>query len=155
MSIQKRVRVVDALSISPQPPLVVDHETSVAATVDRMRSADHECALVTRDGDLVGIFTERDVLNKVVGEPNTLTQCVSALMTLDPSCLTESDSIADAATRMHSGGYRHIPILNDAGMPIGLVRHKDMIAYLVENFADRTLNLPPDPDQIATKPDGA
>lgn len=155
MTIQERVKVIDVLALVAVAPLVVDHEASVATVIDEMREGDTGCALVVRQDKLAGIFTERDVLNKVLGDTGALARPVSAFMTADPACVTEHDSIREAAAQVHRGGFRNVPVVDDDGAPVACIRHKDVIAYLVESFADRTLNLPPDPDQIATKPEGA
>jgi len=155
VTIQERVKIVDVLAIAAERPLIVDHGALVSAVIEQMRRGGTGCALVTRDGKLAGIFTERDVLNKVLGDADALAQPVSALMTSDPDHVAESDSIRKAAAHVQRGGFRNVPVVDANGAPVGLVRHKDVIAYLVENFADRTLNLPPDPDLIATKPEGA
>jgi len=154
VTIQERVKAVDVLAITAEPPLVVDHETPVSAAIDEMRKAGTGCALVVRDGKLAGLFTERDVLNRVLGNADALAQPVSAVMTSDPVTVSESDPIRKAVLEMHRGGFRNVPVVDADGVPVGCVRHKDVIAYLVENFADRTLNLPPDPDQIAKRPEG-
>ena len=155
VSIQERVKIVDVLTITTEPPLIVDHTTSVSAAIEQMCDGRTGCALVTRDGKLVGLFTERDVLNKVLGEADALEQPVSAVMTPDPVRLTEDAPIREAVVQMHRGGFRNVPVVDSSDAPVGCIRHKDVITYLVENFADRTLNVPPDPDQIATKPEGA
>jgi CBS domain-containing protein len=155
VTIQERIKVVDVLAITAEPPLVVDHEISVAAAIDEMRRTRSGCAMVTRDDKLIGLFTERDVLARVVGNADALVQPVSALMTPDPVCVTEDDPVHEAIVQMHRGGFRNVPVVDAGRAPVGCIRHKDVIVYLVESFADRTLNLPPDPDQSATRREGA
>jgi len=155
MGIERSVKVVEAVALDTGTALVVDVETQVGEVLERMRGEKSGCAMVTRDQKLVGIFTERDVLMKVVGNPEALRQPVSACMTEDPATLGETDAVLDALALMHRGGFRNVPIVDAAGRVVSCIRHKDIIHYLVEHFADRVLNLPPDPDQVAKAPDGA
>ena len=95
MSIQERVKAVDVLAIGKEAPLIVDAGESVATTLERMREHRAGCALVTSDGKLVGIFTERDVLRTVVDDANATTGPVSAVMTPDPETVSEQTPIRE------------------------------------------------------------
>jgi CBS-domain-containing membrane protein len=56
---------------------------------------------------------------------------------------------------MHEGGFRQIPVVDEQQRVLACVRHKDIAEYLVNHFARHILNLPPDPEQLATSPEGA
>jgi predicted transcriptional regulator len=75
-------------------------------------------------------------------------------MTPDPVCVDSKDPIRQVVRLMHQGGYRQIPIVDASGQIAGCVRHKDIAEYLVNHFAGHVLNLPPDPEQVARKPEG-
>jgi CBS domain-containing protein len=97
-------------------------------------------------GRLVGIFTERDVLARVVGTGVDLDLCpVADLMTREPECLTLDDGIAFALNKMSGGGFRHVPLVDEAGRPTGLVSMRSIVDYLVDLFPQVVLNLPPSP----------
>src|SRR5437660_8860653 len=68
-------------------PILVDAADSVAAAVDAMNAYHIGCVLVQRQGRLVGIFTERDVLTRVVFQVDRHAVQVGAVMTLDPETL--------------------------------------------------------------------
>ena len=104
---------------------------------------------------VIGIFTERDVLTKVVEQKVDLATPIEKLMTPDPKVLKREDSVADAIRLMNQGGYRHIPIVDDQGEVQGIVRVRDIIKYLAEHFPYEVYNLPPDPRQIIRAPEGA
>src|SRR5215212_2951062 len=80
---------------------------SALAVARRMRDAQTGCALVIDDrGKLVGIFTEHDVLRKLVsavGKTDSIP--VSQLMSANPEALRESDSVAAALNKMAMGRY--------------------------------------------------
>jgi CBS domain-containing protein len=76
-----------------------------------MREARLGCALVMDQGQLLGIFTERDVLNKLTGKKASAeTTAVKNLMSPNPETLYETDSVATALNKMSMGRYRHIPV---------------------------------------------
>ena len=104
------------------------------------------CVLVVEAGRLVGIFTERDVLTKVVTAGRDIdTTPVGEVMTRDPECLTLDDGIAYALNMMSVGGFRHIPLVDADGYPTGMVAMRDIVDYIVDLFPEEVLNLPPSP----------
>src|SRR5438552_3055818 len=91
--------------------LGVAPDTSALEVIKKMKEAGLGCALVMDEGKLVGIFTERDLLNKLTGSgasaPST---AVKDLMSVNPDTLRETDSVATALNKMSMGRYRHIPV---------------------------------------------
>ena len=154
MSIEDSVKVIEVVALELDAPVVVDKATYVDDVLQQMRAANSGCALVCSADRLCGIFTERDALNKVIGVEGTLDQPVSDLMTPDPVTVHESDSIRKAVLAMHHGGFRNVPVVDSEDRVVSCVRHKDIVHYLVEHFAQKVLNLPPDPDNMPTTPDG-
>jgi CBS domain-containing protein len=83
--------------------------------------------LVTRDGALEGIFTERDLLHRVVApgrDPNA-TRLVE-VMTKNPDTIEADDYAIEALSRMSERGYRHLPVL-DQGRLVGIVSRRDFL----------------------------
>ena len=82
---------------------------------------------------LEGIFTERDVLNRVVAAGNDPESTrLDAVMTADPRTVTPIASALDALRAMHDGGFRHLPVI-EAGRLIGVVSLRD---FLASEFAE-------------------
>lgn len=134
------------LELPPAPPVTVEAPTSVLEVVHLMRDRHAGCVLVVRAGRLKGIFTDRDVVSRVVAagiDPSKTP--VRRVMTTTPETLRPTDSIAFALDLMSVGGYRHIPLVDKAGAPVGTVSVKDIVAYLVGFFPKSVLNLPPAP----------
>lgn len=154
MKIERSLREVEVLSLELQPPLVLEGTTSVADVIREMRGCGLGYALITENGQLAGIFTERDVFLSVLGQDAALAQPVSSHMSPDPVCVDAQAPVLGVVLQMHRGGYRQIPIVDAAGRVAGCVRHKDIAEYLVSHFAVQVLNLPPDPGQIARTPEG-
>ena len=66
-------------------------------------------------------------------------------MTADPETLRPEDRIAWALKLMHVGGYRHVPLTDETGRPVGVISVKDIVDFIVDLFPAPVLNLPPDP----------
>jgi CBS domain-containing protein len=111
-------------------------------------------ALVCHEGMLVGIFTERDAV-RALAHNTPLDTPVGTLMTVSPVTARTTTSIAAAVRKMAVGGYRRLPILDDAGRPCGVVTTAGLVHYLTEHFARTVYNLPPTAGAGPTERDGA
>ncbi len=122
----------DDLSQLDQEFLGVASDTPVSEVIKQMKAARLGCALVVDGGKLVGIFTERDLLNKFTGkEALAQTIAVRDLMSPNPETLRESDSVATALNKMSMGRYRHIPIVkSDGSYCVTSIKH--VLKYLAE-----------------------
>ena len=95
------------------------------------------CLLVVDDsGDLVGIFTERDVLNRFSADLSRLPDPVGEFMTANPTTVSQDDSIAYALHAMELGGYRHLPVVDTDDRPIGIISVRDILRFLCVRFAE-------------------
>jgi CBS domain-containing protein len=121
---------LDALGIAA--PETVDIGADVDDAIQRMHDKGIDCVLVTADGRLVGIFTDRDAVVKVAGQPLP-SRKITELMTPDPVVLRHDETIAVAINKMAVGGFRHIPIV-EAGRPTGVVTARDVFRHLVESL---------------------
>ena len=154
MSIEDSVKVIEVVALELDAPVVVEGATPVVDVLREMRTAQSGCVLVCSGDKLCGIFTERDALIKMVGVEGAGNRPVSDLMTPDPVTVHENDSIRKAVLAMHHGGFRNVPVVDSEDRVVSCVRHKDIVHYLVEHFAQKVLNLPPDPENMPTTPDG-
>jgi len=136
--------------LSLRPPVMVTPETTVVEAVNAMNDHRMGCVLVQQGGKLVGIFTERDVLTRVIFRNNNTAMTVGSVMTKDPETLEPTQTIACALNKMSVGGYRHIPIV-ERGKPVGFVSVRDLIDFLVELFPESVLNAAPSPAQAIPK----
>jgi len=115
-----------------QELLSVSTETPALEVIRKMRVAGLGCALVMENGKLVGIFTERDLLNKLTGPAARPSQtAVSELMSVNPEILSETDSVATAVNKMSMGRYRHIPI-RKADRSYSVISIKHVLKYIAK-----------------------
>lgn len=111
-------------------PLSVGFDATVGEAIDRMREARHGCVLVQRGADLVGIFTERDLLTRVLltgADPDATP--ISGVMTAEPATVTPDDPIAFAMHRMVAQGHRHLPVVS-GGRLLGFVSVRNLLAHV-------------------------
>jgi len=115
----------DNISQLEQEFLSVAPDASAMEVIKRMKAAGLGCALVLDNGSLVGIFTERDVLNKLTGKTaSSETTLVRNLMSANPERLRETDSVATALNKMSMGRYRHIPVQkSDGSYSVTSIKH--------------------------------
>ena len=114
-------------------PKMVEVMTSVGEVITRMQSESLDCVLVTDDGKLVGIFTDRDAVLKVAGGRSELRRPVGEVMTADPVILRREDPIAVALNKMAVGGFRHVPIV-DRGTPVAVVSARDVFRHIAHRL---------------------
>jgi CBS domain-containing protein len=130
--------------LSPRAPLCVDENATLEDAVIAMREARVGCMLVVDDdGYLIGIFTERDLLLRL--ESADLSRNIRPYMTRDPETLRPADPIAFALNLMSVGGFRHVPLVDEHGRPLGVVSVKDVVNYLADVFSQDVFTVPPNP----------
>jgi CBS domain-containing protein len=138
------------------PPIVIERGSSVLDAAKLMQEEHVGCVLVVEKGKLNGIFTERDILMKVVGSEKDFSKTkVEEVMTPDPEALEPDDILAYALNYMHVGGYRHVPVVDDRQHPVGIVSVKNVVDYLAGYFPQDVLTLPPRPIRTTKEREGA
>ena len=136
------------------PPLFIESTAPVSAAVAAMRSGSASCVLLGAQGRLEGIFTERDVLTKCMGDGFDWNQPVgAAVATQAPRTIAATNSLGEALAALQQHGYRTLPVLDGANV-VGLVRLGDVLTHLAEEFPEELLNLPPRPHQVMEKQEG-
>lgn len=131
--------------LTPSEPIRLPPEASVAEAVTRMVD-NHRAGVVVVDpgGRLIGIFTERDLLTRVVRQGRDLAGTrLADVMTTDPEALAPDDRICFAVNRMHNAGYRTVPLVDGDHRPIGVVTVNDIVGWLARVFPEAILNLRP------------
>lgn len=130
--------------------LVFSAEATVTDAIRAMQREHCGCVIVTDDGtsggELTGIFTERDVLLRIVDRGrNPAALPLGEVMTPDPEVLSDHSTIAYALSRMSVGGFRHLPVVDDDRHPVFVISLRDIVEFLVAEFPREALTLPGDP----------
>lgn len=147
--------IKDSISrLQPPAPLKIGPEQTVAEAVELMRAKGVGCVLVCEQNKVMGIFTERDLVRRVLGPGLSLQSPLRDCMTGKPVTVQAKDSITKAVKLMEEGGYRHLPVV-DKGKPVGMLSVKRIVHYLVEHFPATVYNLHPDPQTAGDHREGA
>ena len=136
----------DTISVlGPADPICLPGTATVHEAVETMLARRQAGVLITdAAGRLTGIFTERDVLTRVVGKGlDARKTALSKVMTRNPEALTVRDRVAYAVHSMSVAGYRTVPLVDAERRPIGVVTVNDVIRWLANLFPEAVLNLPP------------
>jgi CBS domain-containing protein len=120
----------------PKSPSTVPPDKPVGQVLKKMVAEAIGCVMVVdNDGNLLGIFSERDALMKLNAEASRMMdKPISEFMTPKPVTLETSDRIAFALHKMNVGGYRHVPIMF-SGKLAGVISIRDILRYLTERIA--------------------
>jgi CBS domain-containing protein len=120
--------------IAGQKLLTAPGSMTVAEAARQMKQRNVGAMMVVDNGRLVGVFTERDALFRVVAAGlDSKTTPLSVVMTANPKCITPDQSFAYALTVMHDGRFRHLPVVKD-GWPIGMLSVRDALGPELEAF---------------------
>lgn len=132
-------------ALSPADPICLRESATVNEAVQSMLAWRQAGVLVVDgDGRLTGIFTERDVLTRVVGRNlDAKATPLTAVMTPNPEALTSSQRVAYAIHCMSVAGYRTVPLVDAERRPVGVVTVTDVIRWLANLFPEAVLNLAP------------
>jgi CBS domain-containing protein len=149
------LRTQKARGLARPDPATVTPQTSLRDVLGQMRAQGGDAVLVRHENRIAGIVTERDVVTRVLGASVDDASPVADFMTKDPKTLSADATLYEAMQAMESGHYRNLPLVEDDGTVVGLLRQQDLIEYIAEAFPEEILNLPPRPHQLMDQPEGA
>lgn len=108
--------------------------TTVREAARLMKESKVGAAMVVEDGRLVGVFTERDALFRVIAEGrDAQTTLLAEVMTRNPQTIHPDKPFAHALHMMYEGSYRHVPVV-DEGRPVGMISARDALGPELEDF---------------------
>ncbi len=133
-------------NLRARKPLIFSRHDSVTDAMRLMQAEHRGCVLVTHDGTsgspLAGIFTERDVLFRIVDRGrNPATLPLGDVMTPDPERVRVGQPIGAVLHMMSVGGFRHIPVVEEDDRPVSVISVKDVVQFLVDAFPREILTL--------------
>jgi CBS domain-containing protein len=110
-------------------------ETSVSEAARLMRKCKVGAVLVVKHEKLIGIFTERDAVYRVVAlDRDPRLTLLGEVMTRDPKTVSPDESFGYALLLMHENGFRHAPVVEN-GRPVGVVSARNALDPELEEFA--------------------
>ncbi len=124
-------------------PLCVEPTTPMSQVLLALQERRTGAVIVCHGGKVCGIFTERDFL-KHVNDDGSFEEPVSQFMVKDPVVFPTKATLAEAIRKMSLGGYRHLPIVDDQSRPIGMLKVKNVVHFLVEHLSRAVYNATPE-----------
>ncbi len=155
MDLARNLKIDSVSRLHPTAPRQVTPTDRVADAIALMRRERVGCLLVCKGNRIVGIFTERDLMKRVLAAGKPLSVPVAECMTPSPVCVHPKEPVGAAIQRMEEGGYRHLPVVDEAGRPVGVLSVRRIVHYLVEHFPGTVYNLPPNPGAVHQEREGA
>lgn len=122
-----KVKVKD---LPPGRLVSVDPQATVAEVARLMRVDDRDSVAVMSKGRLLGIVTERDLVQAIADGVNPQQTKAEVIMSADPATVSDDEDVAVVAVKMVRLGIRHLPVVNQAGEPVGLLSARDLVAVL-------------------------
>lgn len=120
--------------VAQQSPVTAPVGMSVREAATLMKERRIGAMMVVEQGRLVGVFTERDALNRVVAEGrDTTTTTLGDVMTASPQTVGPDAMFSAALELMHENRFRHVPVVED-GRPIGMISVRDAMGPELESF---------------------
>ena len=113
--------------VAGQTPISAAKTTTVADAARLMKQQNIGALLVLDSSRLIGIFTERDALFRVLAagcDPNTTR--LGDVMTAQPQTIAPDEPFLHALRIMHEGKFRHMPVV-EFGRPLGMVSVRDAL----------------------------
>lgn len=114
--------------------MTFDKSTLIGAAVDSMAEKNYGAILVTDQGKLCGVFTERDLLRRVAASRLDIDKIKLAdVMTSNMKTAKINDQVSDCLRRMSQGRFRHMPIVDEQGNLKGMLSQGDFVAYTMSD----------------------
>jgi len=154
--IAKAIKLTDNISsIGIKKAILKDEETSIQSVIESMQTTHSSCIIIINNDKITGIFTERDVVTKIVSKNVDIkNEKICNYMTNNPETLQPDDSIAFALNKMTEGGFRHIPIVHSNSKDIFIISMQDIINSISNYYFNDIVNLPPEPLRNASQREG-
>jgi CBS domain-containing protein len=133
---------MNVLKVADVPPTVVSPTTTVWETVEAMVRNRVGAAVVIDQGTLVGIFSERDVMTRVVLPKKSAEKIlVAEVMSAPVETIGPEVSGNEALSMMLERHIRHLPIVDGNGRVMGMVSIRNLLQRHVEDLAEEVQSL--------------
>jgi CBS domain-containing protein len=122
-------------SIRSKPYAEISPDKSVYNALQALAGLKVASLLVVENGKLVGVFTERDALERVASRYHEVRHLpVRDVMTANPVVVYETDPAGAALSAIAVAGYRHVPVLDIQDKVVGVISPHRVFEFLQERF---------------------
>ena len=141
-------------NIFRRDPVKASDQSTLGEIIQIMQDQKVGAVLLESDGKLTGLFTERDLIDHVLGESISLNTPIKDLVSSDPVYLRPTDEVGKAIRIMAAKGLRHLPVCGGEMEIIGILSVRRIIHSLAEHFPAEVINRPPRPGQSMRAAEG-
>jgi len=154
MDLREPLQSETVADVGYRPLVSIGTDGTAAEAVALMKLEKCGCVVVMSEGRMRGIFTERDLLKRVLHPGLGLDTPIVGLMSDDVTVARVDEPIHEVLARMYIGRLRHLPVL-DGDEPVGTISIKRAIHFLADQLPQAILNLPPDPETFPATREGS
>lgn len=154
MDIRDALENETAGNVGYPKPVTIQKSATVKEAVEIMSREKSGCILVLDGEALTGIFTERDFISRVVGNPEAFAEAIEVYMTPNPIVARTGEPIHQVLSRFLKHDVRNLPIVDDHQQPTGTLPVRRVVNFLADYHPSTVYNLPPDPHQIHSSREG-
>lgn len=145
----KRINEITTPKLVQAPP-----EISVKDGIELMQKNRAGYIVIAKNKKVVGIFTETDMVEKILEKDVNWSDSISRFMTPNPLCLKPTDVVGSAIDLMGERRLYHIPLVDDNGDLVNVLSVRTLIRFLGEFYPTEIYNLPPHPEKIIETAEG-
>jgi len=129
-------------------------ETPIREAIELMQRGRSGYIVLAKNQKAVGLFTEDDVILKILGKETDWSKPVSEFMTKNWVSLKMTDSLGQAIDLMGERRLYYIPLTDESSKLVNVISVRTIIRFLAEFYPTEVYNLPPRPDQVMGSPEG-
>ncbi len=145
---KKIYEIINPKLVQTQP------DVSIKRAIAIMQESKSGYIVVAENEKVVGVFTETDVIRKVLNKDVDWNKPIRDFMTKKPSVLSPNDPVGKAMDLMGDNRFYHVPLVDAKGNLVNVLSVRTLIRFLAEFYPNEIFNLPPDPNQVMTSPEG-
>lgn len=137
------------------PRLIQAPSATTVADAVRLMRENQSAYIVVADGKrVVGMFTESDLTQKILGQDADWKRPIRDFMTTKPMVLRPDDAVGKAIDLMAEFSFYHIPLVDEKQELTGVLSVRTLIRFLAEFYPGEVYNLPPDVHQVMHTAEG-
>jgi CBS domain-containing protein len=134
--------------------VTVPENASVREAVALMQARRIGAILVESAGRFKGVFSERDVVTRVLAENLSLETPVRDFLRPVPVFVKTTDEVGRAMDLMSEHYLRHLAVVDDQMKILGIISVRNIVDCLAQQFPEAVINQPPRADQVMSAPEG-